>query len=462
MPVTCIVVGCGSRSERDSVSFFTVPMVRNYRFLTDLNDLTQKRRELWIAAINRRDLTESKLKYQRVCSKHFITGKPATLKDEHHPDWVPSQHMGYRASVAKKRVGDVERHERFKRRRKVTPTQEDVSVQLEALSDFEEDRLDVSAQTDLTMEELSSKCSQLRFALRKIKKLIRQIEESPFGLFEDQKNTDKWVYYTGYEYQFINLVIFPQIADYIPSSSTSELSGFNQLLLTLIKLRLDLQFKDLAYRFNISPTEASTYFANIIDIMYRRFSSLILWPDAPIRQKNIPFCFRQAFPNKTTVILDCFEISIEKPASFVTQQQCWSDYKHHHTIKMLIGITPQGSISYISKAWGGATSNEQIVELDDFATNLGIYRVKLIAPTFTRGKHQLHPLEFKNTHKIARVRIHVKRIIAEIKNKFNILSATIPISMLNNGNDPNSLNILGKIIVTCSALINLSPPIVPL
>nr|CAH7756831.1 unnamed protein product [Callosobruchus chinensis] len=387
--------------------------------------------------------------------------------------------MGYRAPVAKKRVGDVERHERFKRRRrKVTPTQEDVSSQLEEVSDFEEERLDVSAQTDLTMEELSSKCSQLRFALRKIKKLIRQIEESPFGLFEDQKNTEKWVYYTGYEYHFINSVIFPQIADYIPSSSTSELSGFNQLLLTLIKLRLDLEFKDLAYRFNISHTEASTYFTNIIDIMYRRFSSLILWPDAPIRQKNIQFCFRQAFPNKTTVILGCFEIFIEKPASFVTQQQCWSNNKHHHTIKMLIGITPQGSISYISKAWGGATSNEQIVELDDFCDkvkpgdivivdrgflvddSLGIYRVKL-APTFTRGKHQLHPLEFENTHKIASVRIHVKRIISEIKNKFNILSATIPISILNNGNDPNSLNILGKIIVICSALINLSPPIVP-
>nr|CAI5836744.1 unnamed protein product [Callosobruchus analis] len=70
MPVTCIVVGCGSRSERDRVSFFCIPIVCR----RSLTNLSLKRRDSWIAAIKRQDLTESKLKYQRVCSKHFITG----------------------------------------------------------------------------------------------------------------------------------------------------------------------------------------------------------------------------------------------------------------------------------------------------------------------------------------------------------------------------------------------------
>lgn len=75
MPVTCLVVGCGSRSNRDNVKFFSVPAVLGHRFVTDKNELSQRRRAAWISAIKRDYLTETKLKNQRVCSKHFITGK---------------------------------------------------------------------------------------------------------------------------------------------------------------------------------------------------------------------------------------------------------------------------------------------------------------------------------------------------------------------------------------------------
>lgn len=80
MPVTCLVVDCGSRSNRDNVSFYAVPAILNHVFLTDKNELSKRRRALWIAAIKRDDLTESKLKNQRVCSKHFIMGKSLGLK----------------------------------------------------------------------------------------------------------------------------------------------------------------------------------------------------------------------------------------------------------------------------------------------------------------------------------------------------------------------------------------------
>ena len=28
-------------------------------------------------------------------------------------------------------------------------------------------------------------------------------------------------------------------------------------------------------------------------------------------------------------------------------------YKHHSTIEVIVGITPQGTISFVSEAWGG-------------------------------------------------------------------------------------------------------------
>ncbi|VEN40896.1 unnamed protein product [Callosobruchus maculatus] len=126
MPVTCIVAGCKSRAERNGVRFFSVPAVKYNRFLTVKNELSRKRRDVWIAALKRLDLTESKLKNQRVCSKHFITGKPASLEDENNPDWVPSQQMSIEAPIIKKEIAEIEEDMQFKRRELIfTPSLED-------------------------------------------------------------------------------------------------------------------------------------------------------------------------------------------------------------------------------------------------------------------------------------------------------------------------------------------------
>ena len=66
----------------------------------------------------------------------------------------------------------------------------------------------------------------------------------------------------------------------------------------------------------------------------------------------MPLALKRNFGDKVAVIIDCFEIFIERPSSLIARAMTWSNYKHHNTVKFLIGITPQGVISFISKALG--------------------------------------------------------------------------------------------------------------
>jgi hypothetical protein len=39
---------------------------------------------------------------------------------------------------------------------------------------------------------------------------------------------------------------------------------------------------------------------------------------------------------------------IQVPSEANAQSQTWSDYKHHNTLKCLVGITPMGVVSFVS------------------------------------------------------------------------------------------------------------------
>ena len=53
--------------------------------------------------------------------------------------------------------------------------------------------------------------------------------------------------------------------------------------------------------------------------------------------------------------MDYFEVFIELPGDLLARASTWSKHEHHDTIKFLIGICSQGTISFISKAWGNCT-----------------------------------------------------------------------------------------------------------
>ena len=51
---------------------------------------------------------------------------------------------------------------------------------------------------------------------------------------------------------------------------------------------------------------------------------------------------------KTNVTNDWFEVFIENPSNLLARAQTYSNCKSHKTVKVLIGISPQGSITFVS------------------------------------------------------------------------------------------------------------------
>ena len=115
-----------------------------------------------------------------------------------------------------------------------------------------------------------------------------------------------------------------------------------------LRVRLSYGIEDLAFRFGVSKGQVSKHFHNGLDIIYVKTKPLIKWPDRDVLRLTMPTSFRKFF-KKCAVIIACSEVFVERPSDLMARAQVWSNYKHHSTIKFLIGITPQGTISYISK-----------------------------------------------------------------------------------------------------------------
>ena len=89
-----------------------------------------------------------------------------------------------------------------------------------------------------------------------------------------------------------------------------RLCDADRLLLTLMRLRLGLLVRDLAYRFDISESTLSDIILAWIDAMFCHFKFLIKWPDRETCCTNVPQIFKDLYP-KARCIIDCSEIFAE-------------------------------------------------------------------------------------------------------------------------------------------------------
>jgi hypothetical protein len=325
---------------------------------------------------------------------------------------------------------------------------------------------ELSAQYD----NLHSDYVRLRMDYYELKEknqdLKEKLERTKFGFTPIHKQTKQFKFYTG----LANLQVFYWLLQHLRENVQtvcSHLSLEDHLMIVLIKLRLGITNKDISYRFQIPICYVSRVLRNWLPIMSRVMKTLIKWPSKQSIKNNMPKAFRRKF-RKCRCIIDCTEIFIDRPTNLTSRAQTWSNYKHHNTIKYLVGITPAGAISFISPGWGGRTSDKEITKNSGFLEllepgdeiladrgflvrdELAAYGASLKIPHFTKGKKQMSANEVDTSRQLSRVRIHVERVIGRWKN-YKILTTVMPIAQA---------DLLDDIVVVCAALTNLCASVV--
>ncbi|XP_045920230.1 uncharacterized protein si:dkey-56d12.4 [Micropterus dolomieu] len=241
----------------------------------------------------------------------------------------------------------------------------------------------------------------------------------------------------------------------------------DEILMTMMKLKLNLLQGDLAERFALSQGLVSRILSYLIDTMEEHMRIYIPWLPRETIRSTMPKCFREKFPN-TTCIIDCTETTLQKPHNLDSRGESYSHYYSTNTIKYLVAIAPCGLVMFISPTYGGRCSDKFITQESGFLEYLHPgdevmadrgstirdllfeRRVNLVLPAFIHKGGQLSDEDVTATRRIANVRIHVERVIRRLK-VFKIISQTVPINLAHK---------MDKILRICAAFVNMQGEII--
>jgi len=201
-------------------------------------------------------------------------------------------------------------------------------------------------------------------------------------------------YLTGLPTFGVLMLMFKHVEDYLDSKES--ISKFQQFVLTLMRLRLNIEFKLIGYLVGVSAQTVSRVFYSVLHVMYVRYEFLVLWPLRNTLHASMPLSFKEAVGERVAVIIDCFEVFMERPSNVHASAQVYSQYKKGSTVKFLIGISPQGPITFISHGFGGRATDKFITETCGLAQKLQYDDIILADRGFT--VHELRRAQGAEMH----------------------------------------------------------------
>ena len=255
--------------------------------------------------------------------------------------------------------------------------------------------------------------------------------------------------------------------NYYATWRVSSISLEDQLLMTLMKLRLNTRDLDLAFRFDVSRATVSnvvhTFIHALHEILFDGIHTALGIPSQLKCKGSMPKSFEDFATAR--VAIDATEITQDVPSDLSKQSASYSAYKSRHTVKAVTAVAPNAAIVYCTDLYPGSTSDNAIVEhsamLKHFVPGdliladkgFTIYDqlpagVHLNIPPFLTKKTHFSKQEAEICYKISRSRIHVERANERIKN-YEILNH-IP---------ANYRSMSTKIFQLCAMFVNIQAPL---
>lgn len=136
-----------------------------------------------------------------------------------------------------------------------------------------------------------------------------------------------------------------------------------------MEIRLNLRNQDLSYRFSICISALSKLLNAGLPALVQKLSFLVRWPAKEEVIRRLPSIFKPSF-RKSRVIIYCTAVFCERARNLTLRALTWANYKHHNTVKILVGISPSGAVFFISYAFGGRASDKLITQKSGFLNNL--------------------------------------------------------------------------------------------
>ena len=292
----------------------------------------------------------------------MLAGCPSYEQFDSSPDWARSLHLGHKET----KQTTTERHRRYVERaeRRKTPDtklqEERVAVEeaveeadgravesdgTSAAQESGDNSKGVETEISITLNLVDSMQHEINRLLEENRELTKKLADKELTQGCLEGDDDKVRYYTGLANFSTFITLLNHLAPYLPQASRQLLSPFQMLFLVFLRLGLDLPIQHIAYLFGMRRTTAANYFMDTVSVMHRCLTPLKHWPDRDSLRKRMPQQFVEVCGKRVAVIVDCFEVFIERPSNPKARSQTFSHYKHNNTMKYLIGITPQGSIA---------------------------------------------------------------------------------------------------------------------
>lgn len=361
----------------------------------------------------------------------------------------------------------------------------DESEDDESMSDSKKGRFSQTSDAPVNFDDILK-------ALKKENQTLREsVEKMSLSESSLRNDAEKVKFYTGLPNYFVLETVMWLLAPHMDGMKNVKLSKFQQLLLTLMRLRLDLRNQDLAYRFGVKVGTVTRIVHQMVSIMSSTLvPTAVFWPSRAELRKNLPAALRASHPD-CAVIVDCFTVPFEEPVSRSNQQHQQQRVvpssqrlgTSNNVLKYLIGVAPQGVVTFVSRGVLGNVSDKSLTEgcgllckllpgdvvlasrdlniSDSVAARGARFKIAGSYQGDAYGSSEGSALADVSSE-TASVQRHVDRVISMVKQRYAMLTGPVESPFTAASERTSNLSTFDKIVQVACALNNLCISAAPL